>query len=46
MSEGERLDQINRLLDNHDLPVTPRLIALLYRAIQRGGAGTSSKITT
>ena len=29
MSEGERLDQINRLLDNPDLPVTPRLIALL-----------------
>ena len=29
MSEGERLDQINRLLDDHDLPVTPRLIALL-----------------
>jgi hypothetical protein len=29
MNEGERLDQINRLLDNHDLPVTPRLIALL-----------------
>ncbi len=29
MSEGERLDQLNRLLDDHDLPVTARLIGLL-----------------
>lgn len=29
MSEGERLSEINRLLHDHELPATPRLIALL-----------------
>ena len=29
MSEGARLDQLNRLLDDHDLPATARLIGIL-----------------